>query len=382
MSTTANKAKKALVCDWLDVYSGAERCIAAFSDIYSDFNVYSLVDFMNERERGIVLKGAYATTSFVQHLPLAKKHFRLYFPLFARAIESFDLSGYDIVLSSSHCVAKNALTNATTLHISYMHTPTRYAWDMYFAYLMRQNPLIRPLISSVLHSFRIWDASCANRPDKIIANSHFVKRRIEKIYNKKADVIYPPVDTASFALKEQKDDYYITCGRLVGYKKADLLVRAFNANGKRLVVVGDGELMNELKAIAKPNIELLGRVNDEHLKKLLQNARAFIYAGIEDFGIAAVEAMACGTPVIAYSVGGVSESIVNSELKANIKSGVLFNEQSEASLNEAIKRFEKERDIYEPKHICNYAQIYSTQNFKANISEYINKAYEEFKNAR
>ena len=273
-------AKKALICDWLDVYSGAERCIAAFTDIYKDFDIYSLVDFMGQKERGTVLKGAHAKTSYIQNLPFSKKHFRLYLPLFANAIESFDLSSYDIVLSSSHCVAKNALTNPNQLHISYLYTPTRYAWDMHFEYLARLNPLLRPLARKILHNFRIWDASCANRPDKIIAISQFIAKRVAKIYGKKADVIYPPVDTLNFKLKENKDDYYITCGRLVGYKRVDLLVKAFNLNGKKLVVVGDGEQLNELKAIAKPNIELLGRVDNNELKNLLQNARGFVYAGI------------------------------------------------------------------------------------------------------
>lgn len=378
MPNTAKTAKKALICDWLDVYSGAERCIAAFTDIYSDFDIYSLVDFMGQRERDIVLKGKYANTSYIQHLPFAKKYFRLYFPLFAGAIENFDLSSYDIVLSSSHCVAKNALTNANQLHISYLYTPTRYAWDMTHDYLARLNPLLRPLASKSLHKFRIWDASCANRPDKIIAISRFIASRVAKIYGKKADVIYPPVDTNAFKLKENKDDYYITCGRLVGYKKTDLLVRAFNENGKKLVVVGSGEQLGELKAIAKPNIELLGRVNDDELQKLLQNARAFVYAGIEDFGIAAIEAMSCGTPVIAYNLGGVSESVQNSD-KIGIKSGILFNEQNEESLNEIIIKFERELDKYEPARICEYAQTYSTQNYKTNMQNYINQSYINFK---
>lgn len=371
-------AKKALICDWLDVYSGAERCIAAFTDIYKDFDIYSLVDFMGQKERGTVLKGAHAKTSYIQNLPFSKKHFRLYLPLFANAIESFDLSSYDIVLSSSHCVAKNALTNPNQLHISYLYTPTRYAWDMHFEYLARLNPLLRPLARKILHNFRIWDASCANRPDKIIAISQFIAKRVAKIYGKKADVIYPPVDTLNFKLKENKDDYYITCGRLVGYKRVDLLVKAFNLNGKKLVIVGDGEQLNELKAIAKPNIELLGRVDNNELKNLLQNARGFVYAGIEDFGIAAVEAMSCGTPVIAFNLGGVSESVKNSQAQG-IKSGMLFNEQNETSLNDAIKAFESDLASFEPAKICHYAQTYSTQNFKTNIQNYISNAYTNFK---
>lgn len=368
--------KKALVCDWLDVYSGAERCIEQFNKLY-DFDIFALVDFMSAEDRDLVLGGKFARTSFIQNLPFAKRFFRHYLPLFSRAIESIDLRGYELVLSSSHCVAKNVLTDTTQLHISYMYSPTRYAWDMKELYLEGQNAFLRPIIAEILHRFRIWDGSCANRADKIIAISHFIASRIKKIYGRDSTVIYPPVNADDFTLCESKDDYFITCGRLVGYKRADLLVRAFNESGLKLVVVGDGEQMSELKAIAKPNVELLGKVSKNELVKLLGGARGFVYAGVEDFGIAALEAMSCGTPVIAYDKGGVAESVKGSLNSGFGASGVLFSAQSESSLNEAIKAsFELD---YAPAKLSDYAKTFSNENFRKNINEYLNKEYEIFK---
>lgn len=368
--------KKALVCDWLDVYSGAERCIEQFNKLY-DFDIFALVDFMSADDRGLVLGGKHASTTFIQKLPFARRFFRHYLPLFSRAIESIDLRGYELVLSSSHCVAKNVLTDTTQLHISYMHSPTRYAWDMSFAYLEGQNALLRPIIAEILHHFRIWDGSCADRSDKIIANSHFIASRIKKIYGRDSTVIYPPVNTDDFILQEKKDDYFITCGRLVGYKRADLLVRAFNESGLKLVVVGGGEQMSELKSIAKPNIELLGRVSKDELIRLLGSARGFVYAGVEDFGIAALEAMSCGTPVIAYDKGGVAESVRGSLKSGFGASGVLFGAQDENALNAAIKAsYELE---YDPKSLNAYAKTFSNENFRKNIDEYLKKEYEIFK---
>ena len=368
--------KKALVCDWLDVYSGAERCIEQFNKLY-DFDIFSLVDFMDEDTRKIVLGGKFASTTFIQKLPLAKKHFRNYLPLFSRAIESIDLRGYDLVLSSSHCVAKNVLTDCSQLHISYMYSPTRYAWDMSFLYMDSKSAFLRPLIFEILHRFRLWDGSCANRSDKIIAISHFIANRIKKVYGRESAVIYPPVDTTAFKLQSRKDDYFITCGRLVDYKRTDLIVRAFNENGLKLVVVGDGEQMNELKAIAKPNIELLGKVSKGELVRLLGGARAFVYAGVEDFGIAAIEALSCGTPVIAYDKGGVAESVKGSLNAGFGECGLLFSSQSEASLNEAVKG--SFNACFEPEKLNNYAQTFSNENFRTNIKNYLNKEYEIFK---
>ena len=295
--------KKALVCDWLETYAGAERCVQSFTDIWDDFEIFSLVDYLKFDDRQKILNGKFARTSFIQNLPFAKSKFRKYLPLFPLAIEQFDLSEFDVVLSSSHAVAKGALTHSNQLHISYVHTPMRYAWDMYFDYL-RQNELERGLKAVlaryILHKIRLWDIAAANRADVYVANSNFIARRIRKIYGKDAAVIYPPVDTANFKLNENKEDFYVTVSRMVPYKKIDLIVRAFNENGKKLVVVGDGEQMNEIKNIAKSNVEILGFQSARETAELMGKAKAFVFAAVEDFGIAPVEAQACGTPSRAF----------------------------------------------------------------------------------
>ncbi|ABK82772.1 glycosyltransferase [Campylobacter fetus] len=369
--------KKALVCDWLDKYSGAERCVESFTDIWNDFDIFSLVDFLNDTDRSVILKGKKASVSFIQNLPFSKSKFRNYLPFFPYAIEQFDLNEYDLVLSSSHCVAKGILTNHKQFHICYMHTPIRYAWDMYHSYLNEHklnSGLKAMLVKWFLYRIRMWDYVSANRADKIIANSKFIASRIEKIYSRKADVIYPPVDTDSFTLNSDKDDYYVTCSRLVAYKKVDVIIRAFNKNGKKLVVIGDGEEMQNLKVLAKKNIELVGFQSSQNLKQYLQGARAFVFAAVEDFGISVVEAMACGTPVIALKKGGACESVEEGVC------GNLFCEQNEDSLNAAIVEFEKNIDKFDPNLIRQNALKFSKDKFKKTINEYVNNEYEKFKN--
>lgn len=367
--------KKALICDWLDKYSGAERCIQSFTDIWNDFDIFSLVDFLNQTDRNIILKGQKTHSSLIANLPFSKSKFRNYLPLFPYAIEQFDLSEYKLILSSSHCVAKGVLSNHDQLHICYMHTPMRYAWDMYHSYLRDKNLKGQTksfLIRYFLHRIRIWDIISAKRADKLIANSKFVAKRIEKIYNRKADVIYPPVDTDKFDLNENKDEYYITVSRLVGYKKVDLIVRAFVKNGRRLIIIGDGEEMQNIKKLSTKNIEILGHQNDENLKKYLQNAKAFIYAGVEDFGISIIEAMACGTPAIVFGVGGACESVKNGVC------GLHFKSQSLESLNDAIKSFEENIDKFEPKLIREYALKFNKKRFETEIKSYVNNECEKF----
>ena len=367
--------KKALVCDWLETYAGAERCVQSFTDIWDDFEIFSLVDYLKFDDRQKILKGKFARTGFIQNLPFAKSKFRNYLPFFPLAIEQFDLSKFDVVLSSSHAVAKGALTHSNQLHISYIHTPMRYAWDMYFDYL-RQNELERGLKSMlaryILHKIRLWDIAAANRADVYVANSNFIARRIRKIYGKDAAVIYPPVDTANFKLNENKEDFYVTVSRIVPYKKIDLIVRAFNENGKKLVVVGGGEQMNEIKNIAKSNIEILGFRGARETAELMSRAKAFVFAAVEDFGIAPVEAQACGTPVICLGKGGAKESVIDGA------TGVYFSEQSEASLNEAVVKFEKNSDKFDPQAIRQNALKFSKERFEYEIKGLVEKSYERF----
>ncbi|WP_169779525.1 glycosyltransferase family 4 protein [Campylobacter curvus] len=368
--------KKALIHDWFSVYAGAEKCVESFTNIWDDFEIFSLIDFLDERDRGAVLKGKRAHTSFIQNLPFAKSKYRNYLPLFPFAIERFDLSEFDLVLSSSHAVAKGVLTNANQLHISYVHTPIRYAWDLYHQYLKEsglERGLKGLLAKYFLHKIRIWDASCANRVDHYIANSRYVARRIKKIYGKDSAVIYPPVDTAKFELKERKDDFYLTASRMVPYKKIDLVVDAFSKSGKRLVVIGDGPDMAKVKSKATKNIEILGYQNDDVMRETMQRAKAFVFAAEEDFGITPVEAQACGTPVICLGKGGAKETIVD------MVTGVHFNEQNLPNLLDAVDKFEKNIEIFEPSKIRLHALKFSKERFEREIKEFVEEKYKNFK---
>jgi len=351
--------KIAIACDWLSSYNGAERCIESFVNLYPDSQLYTLVDFLQNRD---FIQNKSTHTSFIQNLPLARKYFRYYLPLFPYAIENFDLSRYDIILSSSHSVAKNILTHSLQTHVCYCHTPMRYAWDLYFEYINQTNPLVKNILKLVLHKIRIWDVVGANRVDYFIANSHFISNRIKKIYNKPSKVIYPPVDVDKFEYCDKKEDYYITVSRLVPYKRVDLIIQAFNQTNKKLIVVGQGEMLDELKSIANSNIEFSGYVPHKQMVQLLKKAKGFVFAALEDFGISVVEALACATPVIALNKGGTKESVIPSV-------GVLFDKQDPQDLLDAINRFEKIEWDY--PHIRNYALSFDRKVFEAKIKEFI-----------
>ncbi len=371
--------KKALVHDWFSVYAGAEKCVESFTNIWDDFEVYSLIDFLSDKDRDIILKGKKANTSFVQNLPKAKDKYRNYLPLFPVAIEQFDLSEYDVILSSSHAVAKGVLTHSNQLHISYVHTPIRYAWDLYHQYLKESGldkGLKGKLAKYFLHKIRMWDMSTVNRVDYYIANSHYIARRIKKVYGKESTVIYPPVDVEKFELCEQKEEFYMTASRMVPYKKIDMIVEAFSKTDKKLVVIGTGPDMEKIKAKAGKNIELLGYQSDEVMINMMQKAKAFIFAAEEDFGITPVEAQACGTPVICLGKGGTKETVID------IVSGVHFMEQSVESLLEAVEKFENNIDSFEPKKIRENALRFSKERFEKEIKEFVEEKYEVFKKER
>ncbi len=371
--------KKALVHDWFSVYAGAEKCVESFTNIWDDFEVYSLIDFLSDKDRELILKGKKANTSFVQNLPKAKDKYRNYLPLFPLAIEQFDLSEYDVILSSSHAVAKGVLTHSNQLHISYVHTPIRYAWDLYHQYL-RESGLDKGLKGKLakyfLHKIRIWDLSTANRVDHYIANSHYIARRIKKVYGKESTVIYPPVDVEKFELCEQKEEFYMTASRMVPYKKIDMIVEAFSKTDKKLVVIGTGPDMEKIKAKAGKNIELMGYQSDEVMINMMQRAKAFIFAAEEDFGITPVEAQACGTPVICLGKGGTKETVID------MVSGVHFMEQTVEALLEAVEKFENNIDSFELKKIRENALRFSKERFEKEIKEFVEEKYEIFKNER
>ena len=368
--------KKALIHDWFSTYAGAEKCVESFTNIWDDFEIYSLIDFLSGTDRDKILKGKHAHTSFIQKLPFAKDKYRNYLPLFPLAIEQFDLSDYDVVLSSSHAVAKGVLTHSNQLHIAYVHTPIRYAWDLYHQYL-RESGLDRGLKGMLakyfLHKIRLWDASTANRVDHYVANSRYIARRIKKTYGKPSDVIYPPVDVDKFTLREAKEEFYLTASRMVPYKKIDLIVEAFSQMDKKLLVIGDGPDMAKIKSKAGKNVELLGFADDETMADLMGRAKAFVFAAEEDFGITPVEAQACGTPVICFGRGGARETVLDGE------SGLYFMEQNAKELLAAVAKFEQNYDKFEPTKIRENSLKFSRARFEAEIKSYVEKKYEEFK---
>lgn len=334
--------KVAIVHDWLVTYAGAERVLEQIIHIWPDADLFAVVDFLPTDQRGFI-QNKPVRTSFIQRFPKAKTHYRHYLPFMPIAIEQFDLSAYDVVISSSHAVAKGVLTGPDQLHICYCHTPIRYAWDLQHQYLAQSGlntGLKSILVRYLLHRIRLWDARTANGVDVFVANSHYIARRIDKVYRRQAEVVYPNVDTDYFipatAAKEQSD-YYLTASRLVPYKKIDLLVQAFNAMpDKKLVVIGDGPDMEKIQALAGPNIQLVGYQPQAALLDFMQQAKAFVFAAEEDFGIVVVEAQACGVPVIAYGKGGATETVVHGE------TGWLYPEQNSAAVQNAVQQFEQQ----------------------------------------
>lgn len=330
----------AIVHEWLDTVAGSESVTAQLLHLFPNARLFSIVDFVRPGERGF-LQGRQPRTTFIQHLPFARRHFRSYLPLMPLAVEQLDLSSYDLILSSSHAFAKGVITGPRQVHICYCHTPIRYAWDLQETYLAGAG--IRGVRSwfarAVLHYIRLWDVRTAHGVDEFVANSHYVARRIRKTYGREAVVIHPPVDTGFFyPPAEPREDWYVTVSRMAPYKRTDLLVQAFSRMpDRRLVVIGDGPQLEACRRMAGPNISFRGSVSREEMRDALQRARAFVFAAEEDFGIAPVEAQACGTPVVAFGAGGVLDSIVDGV------TGVFFEKQEPEAIHEAVRRFETMR---------------------------------------
>jgi glycosyltransferase involved in cell wall biosynthesis len=323
-----------IVHDWLVTYAGAERVLEQMLICFPQADIYSMVDFLDSSQRGF-LQGKRTNTSFVQHLPLAKSKYRSYLPLMPFAVEQFDVSAYDVVISSSHAVAKGILVGPDQLHLCMCYSPIRYAWDMQHQYLMDSGLDAGAkgwLARWILHKIRLWDVRTANGVDQFIAISEFIRRRINKTYRRDSVVMYPPVDVGAFELRESKEDFYLTASRMVPYKKIPLILQAFaKMPNKKLVVIGEGPEWNKAKVFAGPNITMLGYQSEEVLKDYMQRAKAFVFAAEEDFGIAPLEAQACGTPVIAFGKGGALETIRGQNNPT--PTGLFFYEQSvESSL--------------------------------------------------
>ncbi len=363
--------KVAIVHEWLTQYAGSERVVSEILAIYPEADLFCIVDFLSDNERSLFLNKK-VKTSFIQKLPFARKRFRNYLPLMPLAIEQFDLSAYDLIISSSHAVAKGVITGPDQLHICYVHSPIRYAWDLQHQYLEKSSGLKGLLSRWTLHYMRIWDIRTANGVGEFIANSQFIAKRIWKVYRRHSTVIYPPVELDKFTLNEHKENYYLTVSRMVPYKKVDLIVEAFSKMpDKKLVVIGDGPLMSAVQRKATRNIEVLGFQPDETVKQYMQKARAFVFAAEEDFGITPVEAQACGTPVIAYGKGGALETIKG--LESESPTGVFFYEQSVDAIIEATNTFEAESDKIKPEHCHEHASKFSAERFRREISEFVEK---------
>ncbi|WP_028218316.1 glycosyltransferase family 4 protein [Paraburkholderia oxyphila] len=355
----------AIVHDWLVAYAGSEKVLEQIIQMWPDADLFSIVDFFPEQHRG-ALGGKHASTSFIQHLPRSKSSFRSYLPLMPLAVEQFDLSGYDLVLTSSHAVAKGVLTGPHQVHVSYVHSPIRYAWDLQHQYLAEagiKRGFKSWLARSVLHYMRIWDQRTAHGVDAFVANSAFVGRRIRKVYGSDATVVYPPVDVERFELGTQHEDFYLIASRMVPYKRIPLIVEAFAAMPeKRLVVIGDGPDFERAQALATPNVTVLGYQPDSVLVDHMQRARAFVFAAEEDFGISVVEAQACGTPVIAFGRGGARETVIDSH-DPELATGLFFEEQSVAAIVDALARFEAHVP-FRPEVCRRNAQRFTAERFR------------------
>ncbi len=370
--------KVAIVHDWLTLKGGAESCLEEFLGLYPQADLFCIVDFLPEAERGF-LAGHRITTSFVQRLPRAAKWYRSYLPLMPIAIEQLDVTGYDLVLSSSASVAKGVITGPDQLHIAYTHSPIRYAWDLQHQYLAEAG-LVRGMKSaiarSILHYMRLWDSRTPNSVDQFIANSHFIARRIRKVYGRSASVIYPPVDIERFALSERREDFYVTMSRMVPYKRIPLIVEAFSRMpDRRLIVIGDGPEMPAVRAVAGSNVTIMGKQPDAFVVDHLQRAKAFVFAAEEDFGIAPVEAQACGTPVIAYGKGGALETIRGHDQPG--QTGVFFEAQTVDAIVSAVDHLDTRLPHILPEACRSNAERFSTPRFRREIATFVDTALQK-----
>lgn len=375
-STTLSHLRVAVVHDWLVVYGGAERVLEHILDCFPQADVFSLIDYVPDSQR-VFLRGKQPRTSFFQNIPGIARHYRKFLPLMPLAIEQFNLREYDLVVSSSYCVAKGVLTGPNQTHLCYCHSPMRYAWDHYHDYLQEHKLERGPISWFVrwqLHQIRTWDVRSNNMVDHFVANSKFVQARIRKFYQRDSALVYPPVETDLFSLQTDKENFYVAAGRLVPYKRLDLVVDAFSVmSDRQLVLIGDGPEITKLRSKAGPNVKVLGFQPNDVLKDYLSRARAFIFPSEEDFGIIPVEAQACGTPVIAFGSGGALETVLpfveeNLGMKAT---GVFFNQQTPESLIAAIECFEKHETDFNPYFISEHAAKFSPTSFKTQLLEQI-----------
>lgn len=366
----------AIVHDWLLGMRGGERALDVFCKMFPAAEIFTL--FYNKTTLTPTIENRPIHTSFLQGMPFAREKYRNYLPLFPLAVESFDLKGFDLVISSSHCVAKGARKPKNSYHLCYCYTPMRYVWVFFEQYFGDYSPLKKMAVGCVARYLKKWDLATLPRVDDFIGISHTIKRRIKDVYNREAAVIYPPVDIENFRLdpSRKRGDYYLCVSALVPYKRIDIIIDAFNIlKDKKIVIVGDGNLREDLERRAvSGNIKFAGRVSDDELAGIYRNAKAFVFAAEEDFGIAPIEAQAVGVPVICYGKGGLSETIIpiNSASGASRPTGMFFYEQSVESFVEAINKFEAMEREFNPSNARLNAERFSEDKFRHNIRTFIN----------
>jgi len=386
-----SEARVALVHDWLTGMRGGERCLEALCDLFPGADLFTLLHVRGSVSEMIERRRIH--TSAIQSLPFAKRRYRNYLPFFPWAIERINLDGFDLILSGSHCVAKGVKVPPGALHIAYIYTPMRYIWDLQNAYVGpgRMGPLSRPLLRMLAGRLRRWDLMANDRVHSFAAISRHVADRIHRHYEREAEVIYPPVQTARFRIAPRPDDYYLLAGAFAPYKRLDLAVAAFNRLGRRVVIVGDGQEGRRLRRMAGPTIEFLGWRPDDEVAELLAHCRALVFPGEDDFGILPVEAMACGRPVIAYGKGGVTETVVpiNSSKfqvpsskfstrnpEPGTPTGVFFYDQTVEALIGAVELYEREADRFDPEALRAHALTFDQSIFEKRMAAYVAERYD------
>jgi len=360
---------------------GGEKCLEVLCELYPKADLYTLLYVKDRLSESIT--GMNIRSSFVQKLPMASGYYRYYLPLFPTAIERFDLKRYDLVISTSHCVAKGVLPAPDALHISYCFTPMRYIWDMHSEYFEASDHKLKNLFISFFSNYlRLWDVTSSERVDDFIAISKHVQQRIKRFYRRESTIIYPPVNCDFFypsPSADKKDDYYLMVTALAPYKRVDIAIEAFNRLGRSLLIIGDGQGLKSLQKRAQKNIAFLGWQSDEKVRSHYRGCQAFIFPGEEDFGIAPVEAQACGSPVIAYERGGVLESVI--PFPKENSTGVFFHHPTAESLIQAVELFERNKDQFDPHQIRENALRFDKNRFRNEMKAFIDRRYQEFMKA-
>ncbi len=375
------KMKLAIVCDWLTGMRGGERCLDAVCEIYPQADIFTLVHIKNAISSRI--ESHKIKTSFIQKLPGKIENFRRYLPLFPHAVRQFDLRGYDLVLSFSHCVAKGAKVPAGIAHICYCHTPVRYAWHMRDEYLGKYKGPKRMFAEKALDYLKHWDQKNSTRITHFIANSQTVRQRIRYAYDSDSTVICPPVECDRFRISEADDDYYLIVSAMVPYKRIDLAITAFNSLNKNLLIVGNGPELDNLKALSGSRISFVEKADDKQVAEYMQRCRALIFPGVEDFGIVPLEAQACGKPVIAFGKGGALETVIDCERTQNQPTwqnatGLFFYEQTPDSLQKAIHKFEQIKEKFNPQACRKNAERFDRHIYQQAIKNYITNVTTSF----